>query len=285
MPFKASKKRERKAPEPLGRGSQIIPNSAISRKYEREMNAMFGAMIADYRDKIKAALEHPVMEEFYATDASPAATMQSVLNSLRQRWSSIFDEFAKKASHEFVGEAEEAATNATLFSLSTAGLEAPVKTYNRDVANTMEAAVDYNHTLITRVAEEVHEKVHSAVMLSLTSPNPEEQGASGIQNALREIGGFSKERTHLIAVDQTSKLYSAVSDERMAQNGCDEFEWAHSSAGKVPRHSHQLMDGHIFKLNDPRLWQTGGEFELKKGDLGPPGWAINCRCRKIPVFN
>lgn len=284
MSFKASKKREKKAPEPVGRGSPIIANVAVAAQYRREMDSMFASMIADYREKVRDALGHPVMERFYAEDASPASTMKSVLNSLRQRWSKIFEEFAEKASKDFVNSAEEAATNATMFSLSTAGLKAPVKTYNQNVQNTLEAAVDYNHTLITGLAAEVHDKVHDAVMLSLTSPNPEQQGTSGIQNALREIGGFSKKRTKLIAVDQTAKLYSAVSDERMLQNDCEEFEWGHSSAGKEPRHSHQLMDGHIFKINDPRLWQVGGEFELKKGDLGPPGWAIHCRCRKIPVF-
>ena len=284
MAFKASKKREKKAPEPVGRGSPIIPNKAIEMAYRRSMQAMFNSMISDYREKIADALSHPVMERFYAEDASPYSTMASVLNSLRQRWSRMFESFAEKASKEFVDKTEEAATNSTLFSLSTAGLEAPVKTYNRDVQNTMEAAVEYNHTLITGLAKEVHEKVHSAVMLSLTSPNPEEQGTSGIQNALREIGGFSKKRVNLIAEDQTAKLYSAVSDERLIQNGCEEFEWMHSSAGKYPRHSHQLMDGHIFKVNDPRLWQVGGEFDLKKGDLGPPGWAIRCRCRRAAVF-
>jgi SPP1 gp7 family putative phage head morphogenesis protein len=284
MSFKASKKREKKAPEPIGRGSPVIANASIAAKYRRNMDSAFAAMIADYREKVKEALAHPVMERFYAEDASPASTMKSVLNSLRQRWSGLFEEFARAFAKDFVNSAEEGATNSTLWSLSTAGLEAPVKTYNQNIANTMEAAVEYNHTLITNLAAEVHDKVHDAVMLSLTSPNPEQQGTSGIMNALKEIGGFSKKRTKLIAVDQTSKLYSAVSDERMLQNGCDEFEWDHSAAGKTPRHSHQLMNGHIFKVNDPRLWQTGGEFELKKGDLGPPGWAIHCRCRKIPVF-
>lgn len=284
MPFKASKKRERRAPNPVGRGSQIIPNVAIERWYSREMNDMFILMVDDYRQKINAALETPTMERFYAQDSSPAYTMKSVLNSLRQRWAGIMDIFSRQLSEQFCEKAEGAATNSTMFSLSTAGLEQPVKTYNRDIANTLESAIEYNHTLITGVAQEVHDKVHDAVMLSLTSPNPEEQGASGIQNALREIGGFSKERTKLIAEDQTAKLYSAVSDERMIQNGVEEFEWAHSGAGKVPRESHERMDGHVFKVNDPRLWAVGGEFGLKKGDLGPPGWAIRCRCRKIPII-
>lgn len=284
MSFKASKKREKKAPEPVGRGSPIIPNKGIERKYRKSMEAMFSEMIKDYKAKIATALDHPVVERFYAEDASPAATMISVLNSLRQRWSGIFGEFSKHASKEFVYDAGDAATNATMFSLSVAGLEAPVKTYNQAVQNTLEAATEYNSTLITGLAEEVHEKIHSAVMLSLTSPNPEQQGTSGIQAALKEVGGFSKKRIEFIAEDQTSKIYSAVSDERMIQNGCEKFEWMHSSAAKVPRHSHVLMDGEIFEINDPILWTVGGKYELKKGDLGPPGWAPRCGCRRLPVF-
>jgi uncharacterized protein with gpF-like domain len=64
----------------------------------------------------------------------------------------------------------------------------------------------------------------------------------------------------------------------MDQNGVEEFEWLHSSAGKVPRQTHVDKDGMVFKVNDPRLW------EGPKADQGPPGWAINCRCRAVPII-
>lgn len=276
--FKASKERKRKEPLPVGRGKPIIPSVAIEGWYAQQLNRMTRAMIKDYREKLQAVMEEPEVEQHFAQDAAATSAFTSVLNSLRQRWRSIFEGFAKQLAPEFVEKADQGATNQTLFSLRAAGVDQPRATYNEAIANVLQSAVDYNHTLITGISEEVHEKIYSSVMLSLTSPDPEQQGMTGINNALKEVGGFSQKRIDLITKDQTSKLYSSVSNDRMKENGVEEFEWMHSSAGKTPRHSHVEKDGKIFKLNDPELW-TG-----PKSDQGPPGWAINCRCRAIPVI-
>lgn len=284
MAFKASKERKRREQKPVGRGKPIIPSAALREWYSDEIMSVVKPMIAEYRAEIKKALETPAVEATFAQDAAARDILNIVLKRLNRKWSSIFEGFAQKVSREFVDRADEQATAASLHSLSIAGIDQPRARFTELVSNTLGAATDFNHTLITNVQKEVHEKVFESVMLSLTSPDPAKQGMTGIENSLKEIGGFSKKRVDLITRDQTAKLYTALSDERMVQNGVEEFEWQHSSAGKVPRHSHQLMNGHVFKLNDPRLWTVGGEFDLKKGDLGPPGWAINCRCRKIPII-
>jgi SPP1 gp7 family putative phage head morphogenesis protein len=275
--FKASKKRERKAPEPVSFGKPLGPSAAIRQWYESAMNSVMSAMIADYRKELADALAHPEVEHFFAEDAADSI-FQRVMRRLNKKWSEVFAGFAAKYAPEFVEKVDDHSKSSTWFSLSAAGVQQPTMAYNSNVAATLGASKDFNYTLITNVQKEVHEKVYSAVMLSLTSPNPEEQGASGIQNTLNEIGKFSRKRIDLITRDQTSKLYSALSDERMRQNGCNHFKWLHSSAGKVPRQSHVDKDGEIFSLDDPRLW------EGPKADQGPPGWAINCRCRKMPVF-
>lgn len=277
MAFKASKTRQRRAPEPVAYGKPLGPSAAIRSWYESAMNSLSVAMVNDYREQINEALAHPEVEEFYAEDAADSV-FQRVMRRLNKKWSEVFTGFAQKYSAAFVEKVDEHAKSSTFFSLSAAGVNQPTVTYNKNVAATLGASKDFNHTLITNVQKEVHEKIYSAVMLSLTSPNPEEQGASGIQNALREVGKFSKKRIELIARDQTSKLYSSLSEERLRQNGCYHFKWLHSSAGKVPRQTHLDKDGEIFALDDPRLW------EGPKADQGPPGWAINCRCRKMPVI-
>lgn len=278
MAFKASKKRMVRAAEPVGRGTPIIPSVALEVWYKKQINPLVTALLDDYKRAIFAEAKTPTGKAFYGTDAVLTDMFNATLRSLRQRWASIFQNFADKMAPAFVDKVEGQATSATMFSLSTAGLKAPVATYNANVANTLKASVTFNHTLITGLATEAHEKVFSAVMLSLTSPNPEEQGMNGIRDAIVRAGIDSKKRVELIVRDQTSKIYSAVSEERMAQNGVEEFEWLHSSAGKTQRHSHVEKNGQIFKLNDPRLW------EGPKADQGPPGWAINCRCRKVPII-
>lgn len=281
MAFKASKTRQRKEPERVGLGTPIIPSYALALWYRKQVNELVDLMIADYKEEIGKVLDQKQVKRFFATDSASSAFI-STLTRLKKKWVKLFAKFAAKIARDFVKKVDEGATQATFSSLKVAGLKSPVATYTQNVQNTLTSAEEFNKTLITNVSGDIHDKIFNAVMLSLTSPNPEEQGTSGIENALRAVGTFSKKRMRLISTDQTSKLYSALSDERMIQNGVEEFDWIHSGAGKEPRHSHELMDGHTFKINDPRLWQVGGEFKLKKGDLGPPGWAIHCRCRKRP---
>lgn len=279
MAFKADKKRAKRAPKPPGYGVPIIPSAAIQAWYRKELTGITDLMIAEYKKELGYVLEtDSVKALFNVKDASPNAEFKKVLNSLRQRWGNIFKGFADKIAPQFVDQTDKAATSATLHSLSLAGVNQPRATYNAAVANTLQAASDFNNTLIVGISEDVHEKIYTGIMLSLTSPNPEEQGGPGIAKTLKEVGGFADNRINLIARDQTSKLYSSLSDDRMEENGVEEFEWMHSHAGKAPRKTHVEKDGKIFKLNDPELW-TG-----PKADQGPPGWAINCRCRKIPVI-
>lgn len=283
MAFKASKKRERREPERIGRGTPIIPSSAIAFEYRRELKGLCYAMIDDYNKEVDEWLSMSQTKKFYATD-SVSSTFQNLMKKLQLKWSRIFSKLGSKIAADFIKKVDKGATTSTFASLKSAGMEAPKATYNKFVENTLTTSEQFNTTLITKVGADIHNKVYEAVMLSLTSPNPEEQGTSGIQKTLRETKHFSAKRVDLIAKDQTSKLYCALSDERMRQNGVEEFEWAHSGGGKEPRVSHIHLNGMVFKLNDPRLWQVGGELKLKKGDIGPPGWAIHCRCRKIPII-
>ncbi len=278
MAFKASKKREKKTPNAIVRGKPMIPSAAVEEWYRGRMKLVSSAMIEDYRLEIGRVLKNPEVERFFAKDAAAATVFKDVLRKLDKKWKEVFEGFAAQTAHEFVHKSDEHAKSSTFFCMSNMGIEAPKMAYTTNISNTLEASVTFNHTLISSIQEETHGKIFDAVMLSLTSPNPEQQGQSGITNALKEIGGFTQDRIKLIARDQTSKLYSSLSDTRMEENGIDEFEWMHSSAGKVPRQTHVDKDGEIFKLDDPRLW------EGPKADRGPPGWAINCRCRKIFVI-
>lgn len=277
MAFQASKKRERKV-APMGVGKPLIPNDGIRVWYATQIRSLAKAMVEDYREKIGHALETKAVKKFFAQDAAAASTLKDVVKELNVKWSKVFRAFGERTSKEFVDKVESNATSSTLWSLSIAGLKEPRATYNQAVANTLSATQDFNSTLITGIQQEVHEKLYSAVMLSLTSPSPEEQGMAGIEKALKEAGITSKKRIDLITRDQTSKVYAALSDDRMRENGVFKFKWLHSSAGKVPRQTHVDKDGEVFELDDPRLW------EGPKSDQGPPGWAINCRCRKLPII-
>jgi hypothetical protein len=284
MAFQASKKRERKPPEPVAKGGILIPSAAIRIWYQGRLMDITEAMMNDYRAKLESAYRDHDVKKAFAMDASAASILTALFTSLWDKWVSVFAGFAAETAKEFVRKSDEHANASTWASLSTAGVNEPTTAYSQNVMNTLGAAQTFNNTLIKGIHQDAHEKIFGAVMLSLTSSDPEQQGVRGIENALRDAGEFTENRVRIIALDQNSKLYSSLSDERLRQNGVEEFEWLHSSAGKEPRASHVKMDGVIFKVDDTRLWKIGGEFGLKKGDLGPPGWAVNCRCVKRPII-
>lgn len=278
MAFTASKTRQKRPRKPVGEGRTLIPNAAVEAWYRAQLKALCGAMVDDYRKELKEAIEHPEAERFFALDAAADDIFKRVLNRLRRKWNDVFKGAAAKLSADFVDKVDQTSKTSTWFSLSTAGIEEPRVRYTEAVKQTIDASKDFNFTLITNISEEVHEKVYSAVMLSLTSPDPEQQGVSGITNALREIGKFSEKRIELIARDQNAKLYSSLNLNRLRDNDVEHFRWMHSSAGKVPRQTHLDRDGEVYTVDDPRLW------EGPKADQGPPGWAINCRCRMRPLI-
>ncbi len=279
MGFVASKERKRRKPKPPGVGKALGSSAALRIWYQNAIWDATQRMIEDYRNCIKEAMRQDEVKQLFGTmDASPFKIFNTVLAFLDSKWTDYFSEFAKNISKEFIEKSDQHAKSSTFYSLSAAGVEHPTAAYNDAVVNTLQTSRDFNYTLITNIQKDTHESLYKSIMLSLTSPNPEEQGASGIANALKEVGITSKKRVDLIARDQTSKVYSALSTERMQQNGVEYFEWAHSAGGKVPRQSHIDKDGVVFKVDDPKLW------EGPKADQGPPGWAINCRCRAIPLI-
>lgn len=286
MTFNASKKRQKKE-QPLLEGNQLIPSAANAEWYYKELNKLIDPMIKDYREGIDDLFNKPTIKRFFvadshigvAMDANPIDMFANWLEKIGQKWANIFRKKADELAEAVINKTDDHSKSTVKASLSVMGVKEPRLTYNRNVNNTLAAGVEYNSTLIADIPIEHHEKVYEAVMQSLSSPDPSKQGQPAIISALGDIGIKSKKRAKLIARDQTSKVYSALNEDRMRQNGVTHFRWVHSSAGKVPRESHVDKDGMIFSLDDPRLW-TG-----PKSDQGPPGYAINCRCRAVPVLD
>lgn len=281
MGFKASKKRERRPQERVGIGSPITPSYALELWYKKQIGELTEPMISDYFESLQKSFEDAEVKKFFGMD-SASSFLTGLMSRLKRKWADVFAKQSINLAKKYVSKIDEAATSSVLNSLSVAGVQAPVAKYSQNVQNTINGFEEWNTTLVTKISEEIHEKIFNAVMASLTSPNPEQQGVAGIQNALKEVKEFSAKRRKFIAEDQTSKLYSVLADERMEQNGVEEFDWIHSGGGKYPRTCHEKMNGMTFKINDPRLWEIDGELGLKKGDLGPPGWAIGCRCKRRP---
>jgi SPP1 gp7 family putative phage head morphogenesis protein len=279
MVFAASKRREIKRPEPIAEGTQLRPSAAIRDWYDAQLNSLIIAMINDYRREIMRVFKHEDVKQFFAQDASPTSQFKKTMNALNSKWSKVFKGAARKLGAKLTEKVDVHSQSTTMNSLSNLGIKNPKMQYTKNVEETLGAAQEFNHTLVTGIQADAHERIFNNIMLSLTSPNPDEQGQQAIIEALTTTEKMSKGRANLIARDQTSKIYTSLNTEWMKQNGIAKFKWVHSSAGKVPRESHLARDEEIYEHDDPRLWQG------PKADQGPPGWAINCRCVAVPVLD
>lgn len=323
MAFKASKIRVKKV-APYGEGKPIIPNVGLAREYESAIQPHILKMFDEYSNAIKKVMGTDQADDFFEGVAMDAGIFdlinwrnkrldkmfEVVLAALNKKWSKIFNLAAVELLESNLSngdgkgwceKAGEAAAKATLFSLKAGGIADPRETYfrnNKDIRIEYGAVVNYNTTLITGIQQESHEKIYGAIMRSITSPNPEEQGMPYIMAEVAKEKDVSTNRLKLIARDQTSKIYGAMGTENMKKNGVMFFRWQHTfgagsgaakrggTKGRVQwRESHEKMDGQVFWIDDPNLWNSAsyGWFGRKKGDIGIPGYAINCHCRLVPI--
>lgn len=136
-----------------------------------------------------------------------------------------------------------------------------------DVASTVQAAIEWNVSLIKDVSDEIRRKVTNSVFTGFR----ERKAARDIAAEIRNTTGLARDRSLRIARDQTVKLGSKLNESRQRQAGLDHFKWRHS--GKVhPRKHHLERDGKVFKWTDPEV----------KEDL--PGDAPYCGCNAQGVL-
>ena len=94
---------------------------------------------------------------------------------------------------------------------------------------------------------------------------------------MKERGDVSESRASLIAVDQTLKLNSALTEDRHKSVGIDRYEWSTSGDERV-REMHAELDGHQFSYDDPPVTN-------EEGDTNNPGFDYRCRCLAIGLLS
>jgi hypothetical protein len=112
-----------------------------------------------------------------------------------------------------------------------------------------------------------------------------------LKEAVQRICGISAKQAKLIAIHQSSKIYSQLSIENMRRAGITKVKWLHSSAGRTPREYHKTLwdgvshnppnglNGYIFDLNKPPI------ADLETGERAMPGELLECRCIAVCVLD
>jgi hypothetical protein len=158
--------------------------------------------------------------------------------------------------------------------LSATGVDINTMIGPQDVAQPMEAIVEWNVALIRDVGDQARQRIASAVFAGLN----ERRAATDVAKDIRAATGMARDRSLRIASDQLTKLTASLDGERMTQAGIEEFIYRHS--GKLhPRSWHRARDGRHYDLST--FEEVGGGETIAADDR--PGVPPFCGCRKQGV--
>lgn len=130
----------------------------------------------------------------------------------------------------------------------------------------MKGFVSQNVDLITNLGQDQKKRLEQNLYQNLSSGN----GIDKIKDDLLKSENFGKNRSRLIARDQTNKFNGQLTQLRQQEIGIGSYIWSTSKDERV-RPTHAAMEGSVVAWNDPP-------------SIGHPGSEINCRCIAQPII-
>lgn len=117
-----------------------------------------------------------------------------------------------------------------------------------DVNDTLQAAIEWNVSLVRDVSDEARKRIANAVFAGLQQRKP----AAEVSKEISEAVGMARARARRIASDQTIKLGERLNRARQEQAGLTHFKWRHS-AKRHPRVWHEARNGKVYSWADPGI--------------------------------
>jgi uncharacterized protein with gpF-like domain len=256
----------------------IRPNAGLEvwlrRRMEREIAAMdrsvrwwLGAAYRAQEDRIEAAA-NPKPKSNVAFDAAPADILQRVLESLRRRWGSRFDELGEEIAEKFAERAGANADDAVEAAMRAAGMRVKLQV-SKAQRDQLAGTVQENVSLIRSIPQQYFTSVEGSVMRSVLAG----RDLGTLTTELKQAYGVTHRRASFIARDQNQKATAYFTRTRQLELGIEEAQWVHSGAGKEPRPTHvaagrdkvvyRVAEGWLDPATGKRIW---------------PGTEPNCRC-------
>ena len=258
------------------KGSPLSHNFAISERYKKRLENLTDRMMEETIKQIRSLYRTEPAKKYFAEDASIASQAKILMNSLSNKFSDMFKDFADGASKQMVNQVNKQSKSSLFESYKQLSGGLSIKTdFNTSRLNdVIKASVNENVNLITSIQSQFLDDINGMVNRSITTG----QGLADLIPQIEKISGQTKRRAKNIALDQTRKAYNSINKIRMESAGIKKFEWIHSHGGINPRPLHESYDGKIFSFDDLPI------IEERTGERGVPGQAINCKCTMRPVI-
>jgi len=254
----SKRKNKTRKPRPVKTPKQIEV------KYRRALLNLAKSLEKDIATNI-----NPILVQFeaeYVNDAY-ASVLTQAFNALRSKYANITTE-ANTVANSFVSASNQVNKRKFYSALESAvGVNLQSIVQNENLEDILIAKTRENVALIQSIPDEYLKKVETLVFEGTT------QGSrpSSMIKELREVGKVTENRAKLIARDQTSKMNSALNQQRQQNLGVEEYIWR-TAGDERTRPSHKAKNGKTFRWDNPPK------------DTGHPGEDIQCRCVAQPLI-
>lgn len=233
-------------------------------KYRKQLQALVKRMKGDIKEQIIPLLKR--LEPEYINDAY-ARTLEEAFQRIRRNYEDI-DRNARIVANSMTEDVNSVNKQRFYNAMENAvGIDLRNVLQGEDLDDIMFAVNRENVALIKTIPEEYFKKIETVVFNGVTQGR---QASSMIQK-IQEIGKVTENRARVIARDQTSKLNSALNQQRSQNLGVEEYIWRTAGDERV-RPSHASKNGKRFRWDDPPK------------DTGHPGQDIQCRCVAQPII-
>ncbi|MCK5226538.1 MAG: minor capsid protein [Planctomycetes bacterium] len=255
--MKRSKKKTKKA-----RPVKTPKNPEV--RYRKHLESLVKRLKGDVNANIIPILRQ--FESEYVNDGY-ARTLEEAFDNLRKSYIGINVQ-AKTVANAFTSSADNANKQRFYSAIEGAlGVDLSTVVQNEGLEDILIATTRENVGLIKSIPDEYFKKIESLVFSSTVQGNT----AGSMIKQIQHIGKVTSKRAKLIARDQSSKLNSALSQQRQQNLGVEEYVWRTAKDDRV-RETHRSKNGKTFRWDDPPK------------DTGHPGQDIQCRCVAQPII-
>lgn len=233
-------------------------------RYRRQLDVLVKKLKNDVNTNIVPLLRQ--LQPEYVNDAY-ARTLEQAFNNLRLSYVNI-NQQAQIVANSFVTNSNQANKRRFYSAMEDAvGVNLQSIVQNEDLEDILVATTRENVGLIRSIPEEYFKKIETIVFTGTTQGSK----AGSMIKQIQQTGKSTTKRARLIARDQSSKLNSALNQQRQQNLGVEEYIWRTAEDGRV-RDSHANKNGKVFRWDDPPK------------DTGHPGNDIQCRCVAQPII-
>lgn len=217
-----------------------------------------------------------------AMDASITSRARILTNQLATDWNKRFNEFAKGFSSKMFSDVEKMTAKDLQSSMEklTGSTTINASSISEATKDVIAAGTQQSTSLIKSISQSYISEVQEALMRSIASPKGNfTDTVAAIHEMLQGRYRVYKNKAKNIALDQTRKAYSTITDSRMRSIGVTKYRWRHAGGSQEPREYHKnVLNGQVFSLDDPPI------INEKTKERGNPGDLPFCKCYKEPVI-